>query len=181
MKRRALFLDRDGVINVDHGYVVHPDDIEFIDGIFELVALAKSLNYLVVVITNQSGIGRGYYTEGEFHQLMAWLSDSFAKCGGALDKYYFCPDHPEHGVGEFRRDSPLRKPNPGMILAAVTDLNIDLPHSVLVGDNMSDIKAGISAGIGTNLLLSNDPICTYTPVITHLSQTGKYLSPEPSE
>ena len=150
--RRALFLDRDGVINVDHGYVHTPEKFEFIDGIFELCGSARRHGYLLVVVTNQAGIGRGYYSEDAFHHLMAWMCGQFRLRGADIAKVYFCPDHPEHGIGRYRRESPMRKPNPGMILAAAADFNLDLASCVLVGDKRSDIDAGRAAGVGCNLL-----------------------------
>jgi D-glycero-D-manno-heptose 1,7-bisphosphate phosphatase len=153
MKKPALFLDRDGVINVDHAYVHKKEDFHFIDGIFELVAAAKQAGYLVVVVTNQAGIGRGLYSEREFHELMAWVGEQFASRGGKIDAVYFCPYHPEHGVGEYRRESNNRKPAPGMLLQAAADLDIDLAHSIMVGDKSSDMEAGFAAGLGTLLCL----------------------------
>lgn len=148
MIQRALFLDRDGVINVDHGYVFRRQDFIFIDGVFDLVAQAKRKGYVVIVVTNQSGIGRGYYTEEDFWRLMAWVEQQFVAHGGALDKVYFCPTHPVHGLGDYRQESEQRKPGPGMLLQAARDCNLDLAHSILVGDRASDIEAGIRAGVG---------------------------------
>jgi D-glycero-D-manno-heptose 1,7-bisphosphate phosphatase len=150
--RRALFLDRDGVINVDHGYVSRTVNFEFIDGIFELCRRAKTLEYLILVVTNQAGIGRGHYSERDFLELTRWMCGVFRDRGASIDKVYFCPYHPEHGIGNYRIDSPLRKPAPGMILQAANEFDIDLNQSVLVGDNDSDIQAGIAAGVGRNLL-----------------------------
>lgn len=158
MSRPALFLDRDGVINVDHGYVYKFDAVEFVDGIFELVAAAKKAGYLVVVVTNQAGIGRGYYSEADFHALMNWMKAHFVEQGGQIDAVYFCPHHPEHGIGEYRRESDCRKPAPGMLFQASQDLNIDLAQSVMVGDKASDMEAARSAGVGIrcHYLASND-------------------------
>ena len=153
MSQPALFLDRDGVINVDHGYVHKPEDVEFVDGIFELVAAAKRAGYLVVVVTNQAGIGRGYYSEDDFHALMDWMKARFVERGGQVDAVYFCPYHPEHGIGEYRRESDCRKPAPGMLLQAARDLDIDLASSIFVGDKPSDMAAGRAAGVGTVLQL----------------------------
>ena len=147
-KKPALFLDRDGVINIDHAYVHRKQDFHFIDGIFELVAAAKAAGYLVVVVTNQAGIGRGYYSEADFHELMNWVQEQFAYRGGHIDGIYFCPDHPEHGIGKYRRDSEFRKPAPGMLLQAAAELDIDLENSILVGDKASDVEAGERARVG---------------------------------
>jgi D-glycero-D-manno-heptose 1,7-bisphosphate phosphatase len=155
----ALFLDRDGVINVDHGHVHRFDQIEFIHGIFELCLTAQELGYLLIVVTNQAGIGRGIFTEDDFHVLMAWMKEQFAARNIAITDVFFCPDHPEHGLGAYRRHSPMRKPNPGMLLAAARNYCLDMPKSVLVGDKLSDIQAGTKAGVGHNVLLSKDPRC----------------------
>jgi D-glycero-D-manno-heptose 1,7-bisphosphate phosphatase len=144
----ALFLDRDGVVNVDHGYVCRPEDFQFIDGIFDLCRAAQRQGYLIVVITNQAGIGRGYYSEADFAALTAWMVERFAAEGITIDGVYFCPFHPEHGVGPYKADAPCRKPNPGMILQAAEEHGIDLARSMLVGDKPSDIQAGVAAGVG---------------------------------
>lgn len=156
MMRRALFLDRDGVINVDHAYVHKQDSFEFIDGIFELVRKARELGYLVLVVTNQAGIGRGYYGEEEFLALTEWMKAQFAARGAVIDAVYFCPDHPLHGVGRYRRDSPMRKPAPGMLLQARDEFGIDMALSVMVGDTRTDMQAGAAAGVGALLWLNPD-------------------------
>ena len=152
MKRSALFLDRDGVINIDHGYVSKKEHFEFIDGIFDICRVANRLNYLICVVTNQAGIGRGYYTEKEFLELTDWMCGVFIIEGCKVDQVYWCPTHPDHGIGKYRVDSCFRKPWPGMILRAAQEHGIDLSKSVLVGDKESDIQAGIAAGVGCNLL-----------------------------
>ena len=151
-RRPALFLDRDGIINVDHAYVFRRENFEFLDGIFELCRHASSLGYRIFVITNQAGIGRGYYTEQDFHELTEWMCGAFQSEGVTIDKVYFCPFHAEHGIGKYKIDSPFRKPGPGMILQAASEFNVDLPGSVLLGDRESDVQAGIAAGVGRNLL-----------------------------
>jgi D-glycero-D-manno-heptose 1,7-bisphosphate phosphatase len=156
-QRRALFLDRDGVINVNYGYVHSSDRFEFIDGIFEFVAAARSLGYLVVVVTNQSGIGRGYYSEASFYQLTGWMCEQFDQNDAHIDRVYFSPFHPTEGIGEYRRQEETRKPGPGMILRAQSELGLSLKQSVLIGDQPSDVLAGFAAGVGTNILLSCDP------------------------
>lgn len=180
MKRPALFLDRDGVINVDHGYVHKPEDTEFIDGIFDLCIAAKERGYCVVVVTNQAGIGRGYYTEADFWAYIDWLSNVFQEHGAGIDRVYFCPTHPEHGVGAYKVDSPFRKPGPGMLLQAEVDLGLDLPASVLVGDKESDIGAGLAAKVGCNLLFQPDmavsyPVTRATAVVRSLEDVLPYL------
>ena len=152
--RPALFLDRDGVINVDYAYVCRRQDFEFSEGIFELCRGARQRGYLVLVVTNQAGIGRGYYTERDFWELTEWMLQVFAAEGCPIDGVYFCPYHPEHGVGEYRQAALCRKPQPGMIRQAVDEHDVDLAGSVLVGDRQTDIEAGIAAGVGCNILYS---------------------------
>ncbi|TJZ77287.1 D-glycero-alpha-D-manno-heptose-1,7-bisphosphate 7-phosphatase [Chitiniphilus eburneus] len=156
MKQRALFLDRDGVINIDHGYVHKPEDFDFVNGIFELIAAAKKNGYLIVIVTNQAGIGRGYYTEADFHKLMNWVRQQIVQQGGEIDAIYYCPDHPEHGIGHYRRDSEFRKPGPGMLFQAQRELDLDLAASIFVGDNTSDMLAGQAAGVGTLLHIGRE-------------------------
>lgn len=144
---KALFLDRDGVINNDLGYVHKIKDFIFLPGIFELVQKAKSLNYLVVIVTNQAGIGRGYFTVDQFNKLTLWMKNKFLENDGSIDAVYYCPYHPTEGIGNYKLDSPFRKPNPGMIHKAALDLDINLSDSIMVGDNLTDMQAGEIAGI----------------------------------
>ncbi len=146
MKYKALFLDRDGVINVDHGYVRSLDDFHFQEGIFELCQAAQSLGYILLVITNQAGIARGYYTEAEFLRLTSWMVGQFADRQINIARVYYCPYHPVHGVGQYKRDSPDRKPGPGMLLRAQADFALELSSSILVGDKGADIEAARAAG-----------------------------------
>lgn len=151
----AVFLDRDGVINVNHGYVHTRETFDFIKGIFDVVRRAIEPNYTVVVITNQSGIGRGYYTERQFHRLTDWMCEQFSEAGAPIERVYFSPYHPTAGIGQFLKDGSFQKPHPGMILQAQKELAIDLSYSVLIGDKISDIQAGNAAGVGTNLLFTS--------------------------
>jgi D-glycero-D-manno-heptose 1,7-bisphosphate phosphatase len=162
MKKPELFLDRDGVINVDHGYVHMPQEFQFVDGIFEVVATANQAGYLVVVVTNQADIGRGYYSETQFHVLTDWMKETFAERGGQIDAVYFSPYHPEHGIGRYRRETDCRKPGPGMLLRAERELDVDMGRSIFIGDKLSDMVAGRAAGVGTLLHLdceANDEGC----------------------
>lgn len=152
-KRRALFLDRDGVINREIGYLSRVDQVQFLPGVFDLCRKAKELGYLLVIITNQAGIARGRYSENDFLVLMDWMTARFSENGAPIDKVYYCPYHPEFGVGSYKRDSSDRKPGPGMLLQAAVDLNLDLDQCILVGDRSTDIRAGASAGVGLLFLL----------------------------
>jgi len=144
---RALFLDRDGVINKDIPYLSKIVDIQFIYGIFKLVQAAKNKNYKVIIITNQSGVARGYYSKNDFWILMSWMKEQFLIRNSYIDKIYFCPHHPD-----FTGDCPCRKPNPGMIFKAQKEFDLDLKSSILIGDTDADIMAGINAGVGRNIL-----------------------------
>lgn len=153
MKRRALFLDRDGVVNIEKNYVHRVEDFHFIDGIFETCKAFHEAGFLIVVITNQSGIGRGYYSEEDFHRLNGWMKAEFQKHDVTIEGTYFCPHHPEEAQGQYKVKCDCRKPAPGMILKAAAELDIDLENSILVGDKEIDIEAGLSAGLGRNYLV----------------------------
>lgn len=150
---KAVFLDRDGVINVDTGYVNHSDDFVFIEGVIEACKAIKEKGYQLVIITNQSGIARGYFTEDDFMTLTEWMDWSFADKGVDVDGVYFCPHHSEKGIGEYKQNCDCRKPEPGMIISAQKHLKIDLAQSYLVGDKLSDLQAGKNAGIPINILV----------------------------
>lgn len=185
---RALFLDRDGVINEETGYLIHPEDVRFVPGLFPLLRSAQELGYQLVVVTNQSGIARGLYTEADFHSLMDWMRTQLAREQITLNAVYYCPFHPEHGLGPFRREHTDRKPGPGMLLRAAHDLNLNLAQSLLVGDRCSDIAAANAAGLRQAFLLQGTETkpCTgpHLPVST-LAEVERWLrhdaaTPSPS-
>ena len=146
---KALFLDRDGVINKEKNYLYKIKDFEFIDGVFEACQNFQKLGYLIIIITNQAGIARGKYSENDFNILTQWMSKEFEKRDILISKVYHCPHHPD-----FNGECECRKPKPKMILDAEKDFNIDLSQSILVGDKNSDIEAGIHAGIQKNYLIT---------------------------
>jgi D-glycero-D-manno-heptose 1,7-bisphosphate phosphatase len=156
LRRRAAFLDRDGVINVDRGYVFRREDFEFVDGVLEASAILVQRGFALVVVTNQSGIGRGMYSEADFAGLNAWMGERFAAAGAPLAGVYFCPHHPLDGRGAYRVDCDCRKPAPGMLLQAAHELHLDLGRSMLFGDRRHDLEAGAAAGVPVRVLLGTD-------------------------
>jgi len=144
----VLFLDRDGVINHDSGYTSRAEDFHFVDGIFDLCRAAVKSGYLLIVVTNQAGIGRGYYSEKEFFSLTEWMCNRFQAEGAPITDVFYCPFHPKHGVGDYKQDSFDRKPNPGMLLRAAEEHELDLARSMMIGDKDSDMQAANKAGVG---------------------------------
>lgn len=152
VKARALFLDRDGVLNEEVGYLHRPEDVRWVKGAFSLCRTAMELGYKLIVVTNQSGIARGMYSEADFHALMEWMLTEWDREHVKVDGVYFCPYHPE-GLGEYRREHEDRKPGPGMLLRAAREHGLDLARSVMVGDRCSDVAAANSAGLRQVFLL----------------------------
>ena len=153
--KKALFLDRDGIINIDHGYVHKIEDFEFIDGIFELCRLAIAKGYQIFVITNQAGIARGYYDQATFEALSQWMVNAFAEQAITITKVYYCPHHPTKGVNEFVMSCNCRKPEPGMIIQAEKEFSLTLAESVFIGDKVSDMQAAGNAGIKCRILVNS--------------------------
>jgi D-glycero-D-manno-heptose 1,7-bisphosphate phosphatase len=150
---KALFLDRDGVINIEINYLHTIEDFEFIDGIFELCKYYQNLGYMIFVVTNQSGIDRGYYSEYDFQLLTSWMIKEFENNGIEIKKVYFCPHHPD-----ISGTCSCRKPSSGMLLDASKEFEIDLQNSILVGDKESDIEAAIDAGVFETYLFDEKKI-----------------------
>lgn len=150
--RRALFLDRDGVINVDHGYVCSPNRTDWVPGIFELCEVARDCGYVIVIATNQAGIARGYFTESEFLEYTRWIHDEFAMRGVELLATVYCPHHPDAGKGEYRVACECRKPASGMFIAASRMLALAPGSSVMIGDKEGDLVAAKGAGVPTTFL-----------------------------
>lgn len=148
---RCLFLDRDGVINTDIGYAFRPEDIEFMPGIFAVCRHFQQLGYQLIVVTNQSGIARGYYSEADFSRLNTWLTGAFAEQGLTLTDIFHCPHHPD-----ITGPCDCRKPAPGMLLEAIKKYRIDPQFSIMIGDKSSDMKAALAAGIKTRILLNSN-------------------------
>ena len=152
--RRAVFLDRDGTLNIDSGYVHQIKDWVWISGAIEALSLLKQAGYLIVIVTNQAGVARGLYRTSDVDFLHDWVQVDLRSHGVEVDAFYYCPHHPDFGE---IRDCACRKPKPGMLITASQDLRIDLRQSWMVGDKMSDIEAGDVAGLRT--LLINSDMC----------------------
>lgn len=159
--KKAIFLDRDGTLNIDHGYVHRIDDFHFIEGSIEALQKLKAMGFLLVLVTNQSGIARGYFSEEQFLQLTEWMDWSLADRGVDLDGIYYCPHHPQ-GQGEYKQDCDCRKPKSGMLEQAIRELNIDPAKSFMVGDKVEDLLAAQGAKVRSKILV----------------KTGKPITPE---
>ena len=154
-RKPALFLDRDGVVNQDQGYIHRIDQFVWLPGAIDTVRTANGLGLAVIIVTNQAGIARGYYSERQFGALTDWMKAQFAAAGAPLADVYFSPYHPE-GLPPYNRETSCRKPAPGMLLRAGEEHGLDLGRSVLIGDQESDITAGRAAGLMKNALFSPD-------------------------
>ena len=149
---KAIFLDRDGVINVDKQYICKIEDFTFIPGVFEAVKKARDSGYKIFVVTNQSGIALKYYSESDYKILTEWMIKQFKEKGIVFDGIYYCPHHSNGTDKEYTKECECRKPKAGMILQAAKEYNIDLSKSFVIGDKTSDIKSGQSAGCKTILV-----------------------------
>ncbi len=157
-KNKALFLDRDGVINEDYGYVYQIQKFCLIENIKILIKEANLSGYKIIIITNQAGIGKNLYTNNDFKKLTKYMKDLFIKDGCYIDAVYHCPYHPTEGIGIYLKDSYDRKPNPGMFLKAQKEFNLDMSKSICIGDKISDLEAGKNALVKTNILFNKNKI-----------------------
>ena len=155
-KIKALFLDRDGVINIDHGFVCRKEQFEFIEGVFEACKKFQTKGYKIFVVTNQSGIARGYYTINQFEKLTHWMCEQFSFNGVHITAVYYCPHHPSSGYYPYVQVCKCRKPSPGMLIQAIEKYNIDPSLSIMVGDSISDMQAAFAAGVGFRVLIQSE-------------------------
>jgi D,D-heptose 1,7-bisphosphate phosphatase len=146
-RKPCAFLDRDGVINQDADHVHAPSEFRFMPGMPQAIRALNDAGWLVIVVTNQAGIGRGLYTEAEFEEFTAWIDERLAEGGAHVDATYHCPHHPTAGLGEYRRACECRKPAPGMLLRAIAEWGPDVGRSFMLGDNTSDMEAAAAAGV----------------------------------
>lgn len=152
--RPAVFLDRDGTVNVEVHYLSQPEQLELLPSVGETIARLNSLGIAVVVVTNQAGIARGYFPEHRLTAVHDRLRQMLADQGGRVDGVYYCPHHPSAGLGAYKRDCDCRKPKAGMLKQAADELGIDLCRSLMVGDRDTDLQAGAAAGCQTALVLT---------------------------
>ena len=152
--RRAVFLDRDGTINVEKDYLYKVEDFEFISGVPEAIKKLKDAGFQVIVVSNQSGIARGYFDESDVEKLHQYIQTELATYGTSIDAFYFCPHHPDKGLGAYKVQCECRKGNPGMLLHAAREHDIDMKRSFMVGDKLADIEAGHRAGCQSLLVLT---------------------------
>ena len=151
---KAIFLDRDGTINVDKEYIYKVEDFEFEEGAVKGLKILQSLGYQLIIITGQSGIGRGYYSEEDYHKFMDHMHLQLARHNLLIDGEYFRSHHPEKGIGKYKIDCNCRKPKPGMICTAIAEYNINKENSWMIGDSLTDIAVGKNAGINTAFIYS---------------------------
>lgn len=154
MSKCAVFLDRDGVVNREVQYLSHPDQIELIRGAAEAVRRLNEAKYLVIVVTNQAGIARGYFTHVDLALVHRKLQSMLVPWDAHIDEFYCCPHHPTAGVGQYRIECNCRKPNPGLLFQAARDFDLDLSQCYMIGDKVSDIQAGWRAGCVNLLVLT---------------------------
>ena len=154
--RPALFLDRDGVINVDQSYVFSREDFEWVDGAKAVIRRFNDMGWWVFVVTNQSGIARGYYTEEQMQALHDWMSAELGATGAHIDRIYHCPFHEAGTIPRYTRDSYDRKPRPGMLIRAMTDFPVIKERSLLIGDKQADLEAARAAGVRGFLFTGGD-------------------------
>ena len=147
MRNKAIFFDRDGTLNVDVHYLHEPEKFIWVEGAIEAIRWANAHGYLVIVVTNQSGIARGYYDEAAVYRLHDWMNMELAKCGTHIDAFYYCPHHTEGSVPAYTKQCGCRKPAPGMLLKAIAEHDIDPAASFLFGDAESDVAAAENAGV----------------------------------
>ena len=150
--KKAVFLDRDGTINVEKNYLYRPEDFEFIANAPEAIALLNRHDYLVIVVSNQAGVARGYYGEDDVRALHCYLNEELKQYGAHIDAFYYCPHHPEHGIGPYKIRCHCRKPETGMFEAADRDCPVDRAHSYMIGDKWLDTQAGAGFGLHTVLV-----------------------------
>ena len=183
---KAAFIDRDGVINKDKHYLYKISEFEFTDHCIDALRNIIDAGYRIIIVTNQSGIGRGYYSEADYHQLTNWYLNELKMQQIEITAVFFCPHHPHAPLVRYRKQCDCRKPRPGMILDAARQYNVDLSKSVMIGDKITDIQAGQAAGVKNTILVGNeecllDTSLQETPRYDSLYQWSLTLRPESTD
>jgi D-glycero-D-manno-heptose 1,7-bisphosphate phosphatase len=166
LRRRALFLDRDGVLNVDHGHVGTRERFEWMPGALDAIRYASQAGWHVFVVTNQSGVARGYYDEAAVRDLLDWMADEARRAGGTIDDTRYCPFHEEATVPAYRRASDWRKPAPGMLLDLIHAWELDPARCVMIGDQPTDMAAAAAAGVPAHLFPGGNLLEFVGPLLT---------------
>ncbi len=166
---KAIFLDRDGTINVEKDYLYKIEDFEFVDGVVNALHLLQEAGYKLIIITNQSGIARGYYTEEDYKKLNGWMVNTLKEQGITISAVYFCPHHPTAAVEEYRIDCDCRKPKLGLYEQAINDFNLDISSCFAVGDKIRDCSICESSGCHGFLIASNEK-----PEVIEAVKKGEY-------
>lgn len=148
----VIFLDRDGTINEEVNYLYRPEDLRILPGVAEAVRLFNENGYQVVVVTNQAGVARGYYSEQDVENLHRYLNDLLRRSGAHIDHFFYCPHHPEHGIGGYKRKCRCRKPETGLFERAEEYYRVDKEHSFMIGDKLIDVEAGRNYGVRSILV-----------------------------
>ena len=165
LRRKALFLDRDGVINVDHGYVGSRDRFDWVDGALDAIRYATAAGWHVFIVTNQSGVARGYYDEAAVRDLLDWIGDEARAAGGTIDDVRYCPHHPDGTIDAYRQHHPWRKPLPGMLLDLMRAWEIDPSRAVMAGDQETDMRAAAAAGVTGHLFRGGNLLSFLRPIL----------------
>jgi len=169
LHRKALFLDRDGVINVDHGYVGSRDRFEWVDGALDAIRYATQAGWHVFIVTNQSGVARGFYDEAAVRDLLDWIADTARAAGGTIDDARYCPYHTDAAIDAYRRAHPWRKPEPGMLLDLIETWNLDPKRAVMIGDQDTDLRAAAAAGVEAHLFKGGNLLSFLRPILDNHS------------
>lgn len=165
--RKVLFLDRDGVINKDVSYLYKIVDLQWVDGAKEALKLAHDSGYELIVVTNQSGVARGYYKETDVQILHDYMGNELFKAGAPILHFYYCPHHKDGTVERYAVDCNCRKPKPGMILQAIKDFDVDVEHSFLIGDSQRDVDAAEAAGVKDDLFTESNLLHFMKKILKH--------------
>ena len=145
--KKAVFFDRDGTLNVDTAYLYRIEEFRWEEGAVEAIRYCNDRGWLVIVVTNQSGVARGYYTEADVERLHAWMNEDLEKHGAHIDAFYYCPHHPQGAVAQYAKECDCRKPAPGLVETACREYGIDEAKSVLIGDKERDVECAERAGV----------------------------------